>query len=443
MPRTLILLALIPLLAGTALAENVDLVTLPNREGVQLTIYNSEDITFVKEKRYVTVKRGANKLQFSWANTLIDPSSVEFRPLEHADEVDIADTVFPGQKPQFLIWNIDSAFEGQLLVEVSYFTSGLTWQMDYVGVTNPEEEQMDFRGHVRVFNNSGEEYEDAQIRLIVGNINLVEKIAQLARRKGIPMPKPGSPMMQRLQRDASKAAFDLAAAREGAARATGAKAIVKEGISEYFMFTVEGTETIKNGWSKRMQAIKSETAKFEIVYRMRAHQYGPRPVRFFIWRNDKEHELGESPMPDGKIRIFRENGKDGLSYLGEQTVRYVPVKAPIEVNVGTDDLVVYETRRDKTERFNFTFHMGRVVGWDTRTAWIDTIRNYRSKPIRFELRRRWPGHIEYESEVTTTSFDYRTIEAVFTVGPRDTFLYPATVLQHEGKNARQNRIELK
>lgn len=446
MPRIPLLAAILialPLLSGTAFGDNIDLVTLPNRESVQLTIYNSEDITFVKERRHVTVKRGANKLLFSWANTLIDPSSVEFRPLEHADEVEIADTTFPGQKPQFLVWNLESRFEGQLLVEVSYFTSGLTWQMDYVGVVDPQEERMDFRGHVRVFNNSGEEYEDAEVRLIVGKINLVEKIATLARRQGIPVPAPASPMAQRLRRDASKAAFDMAAAREGAARAGEAKAIVKEGISEYFMFTVAGTETIQNGWSKRMQALRAASSKFEIVYRMRAHQYGARPVRFFIWRNDEEHKLGESPMPDGRIRLFRENGKDGLSYLGDQIVRYVPVKAPIEVNVGTDDLVVYETRRNSTERFNFTFHRGRVVGWDTRTTWIDTVRNYRSKPIRFELRRRWPGHIEYESEMETTSFDYQTTQAVFTVAARGQVLYPATVLQHEGRNARQNRIELK
>ena len=40
---------------------------------------------------------------------------------------------------------------------------------------------MDFEGFVRVSNNSGEGYEDAQVRLVVGQINLVEKIAQLAR----------------------------------------------------------------------------------------------------------------------------------------------------------------------------------------------------------------------------------------------------------------------
>ena len=45
---------------------------------------------------------------------------------------------------------------------------------------------MSFEGFVRVTNNSGEDYEDAQVRLVVGTINLVEKIAQLAQ---MPMDK--------------------------------------------------------------------------------------------------------------------------------------------------------------------------------------------------------------------------------------------------------------
>ncbi|MEI8375724.1 MAG: hypothetical protein WCJ35_23120, partial [Planctomycetota bacterium] len=42
-------------LVAPALAA-VDLVTLPTREGTQLTIYNSEDITMVREHRLLTVK---------------------------------------------------------------------------------------------------------------------------------------------------------------------------------------------------------------------------------------------------------------------------------------------------------------------------------------------------------------------------------------------------
>jgi len=445
MARTALLIAV--LLAVTALgaqAENVDLVTLPDREGVELTIYNSADLTFVKERRHVTFKQGPNRLLFSWANTLIDPTSVEFRPLEHADEIEVADTVYPGQKPQFLYWNIESAYEGQVLVEVSYFTSGLTWTMDYVGTTDPDEEVMDLRGYVRVYNRSGEEYDGASIRLIVGTINLVEKIEELARRRGIPVPQPESPMAARLLRDGAKEAFGRAEAAQMGLLVTEAKGIVKEGLSEYFMFTIEGRETVKDGWSKRMEAVTARDTRFDIVYRMREHQYGPRPVRFFVWKNDEEHELGTSPLPDGRIRIFRENGKDGLGFLGEQELRYVPIKADIEVNLGPDDLVVYETRKDSTRRYGFAFDAhGRVVGWTEETNWVDEIRNYRTKPITFELQRRWPGHVEYASEIPTTLFDYQTIQVTLSVGARAREPYPATVTTHNGTNAGQNRIELR
>jgi len=446
MTRTLNLLLCLCLVTGAATAKNVDLVTIPNRDSVQLTIYNSEDLTLVKERRHVTLKRGTNQLQFSWKNTLIDPTSVEFRPLAHADEIELADTVFPGQKPQHLVWNIESRFEGQVAVEVSYFTSGLTWTMDYVALCNADETAMDFSGHVRVYNRSGEDYENAEIRLIVGRINLVEKIAELARRQGIAVPQPASARYKEMRKRAGKVAFGRAAAARDADRVEGEKKqIVKEGLSEYFMFSVAGTETVSNGWSKRMQAVEARDAAFSILYRMRAHQYGPRPVRFFLWRNSDKHGLGDAPLPDGRVRIFRKQDGDSMSFLGEQRIRYVPIKARIEINLGADDLVVYESRRQSTERFNFhhTGRQQRVAGWDEKTRWLDTIRNYRNKPIRFELRRVWRGDVDYSSEIKTRLFDYHTIETTVSVTPRGRVLYPAVLVTHQGKNKRQERVELR
>ena len=444
------------LIAGLAQAKNIDLVTLPGRDKVQLTIYNSEDITLVKESRALTFKKGVNQVQFSWANTLIDPTSLRFRPLEHAADIDVSDAVISGQKPQALIWNIDSKFEGQVAVEISYFTSGLSWSMDYTAVTDADEKEMAFRGYVRVFNNSGEEYENAEIRLIVGTINLTEKIAELARRYGMAQPPmSGTEDYSRLRGDVMKESMDRAGKMPapsmgppmGAATTPAKpKEIIKEGLSEYFMFMVEGSEKIRNGWSKRMQAVKADGVKFDIVYRMRTHQYGPQPVRFYIMRNDPEHKLGDSPLPDGLIRVFRDTGKDGLSYLGQQLVRYVPIKAEIEINLGTDDLVVYESLMVSTKRLNFHFFWSNnqeyVDGWDEQQQWIDTIRNYRTKPIVLEMRRVWPGDVEYTSEVVTTAFDYQTVETKLTVEARGKKQYPSDVMNHMGVNCKQSRVKL-
>ena len=99
-------------LAPAVLAGNVDLATVPPRDSVQLTIYNSEDLTLVREARSLTLKKGLNKIQYSWVGTLIDPTSVEIRPLEKADQLDVLDTTFPHDRPQHLIWNIESKIEG-------------------------------------------------------------------------------------------------------------------------------------------------------------------------------------------------------------------------------------------------------------------------------------------------------------------------------------------
>ena len=63
MIRTIVLL--LTALVGTTMAKNIDLVTLPTRDSVQLTIYNSEDVTLVKETRHVTFKRGRDRTTIS------------------------------------------------------------------------------------------------------------------------------------------------------------------------------------------------------------------------------------------------------------------------------------------------------------------------------------------------------------------------------------------
>ncbi|MFA4985799.1 MAG: hypothetical protein WC712_04365 [Candidatus Brocadiia bacterium] len=440
--------------AQAVMGENIDLVTLPGRGSVQLTIYNSEDITLVKETRFITLKTGANRLQFSWANTLIDPTSVEIRALEHKAEIEIIDTMFPGAKPQHLIWNIESKFEGQVKMEVTYFTSGLTWAMDYVGVADPDETKMKFRGYVRVSNASGEDYERANIRLVVGTINLVEKIADLARRRGIPMPDEQTAAWKEMRNQAAHEMMTKGSAKGryeeddvDEEAEYDKKEIIKEGLSEYFIFSIEGTETVSNGWSKRMEAVTADGVAFDIVYRMRDYQYGPRPVRFFIWRNDSEHSLGDCPMPDGLIRLFRDNGREGLSFLGQQRVEYVPVKAPIEINLGTDDLVVYEPVKSNTKRINFHYHVDfrteTVDGWDEQQSWADGIRNYRSKPITFELRRIWDGDVELGADAPTSLFDYRTAETKLTIPANSKKAIAFSYVGHYGSNGKQSRILMK
>jgi hypothetical protein len=428
-------------LASAAQARNVDLVTLPPREGVQLTIYNSEDLTLVKETRSITFKKGLNRLQFFWAGTLIDPTSVFFRPLEKEAEIEVLDTTFPQDRPQVLIWTVESKLEGQVKVEVSYFTSGISWAADYVMITDPEETNMSFDGYVMVTNNSGEDYEGAEVRLVVGVINLVEKIRELAR-GGVPAPESTVTETKQLElRRAYDKDEDMPAAAKPAERPP---AIVKEGLSEYFIFTVEGEQTVRTGWSQRMVSFKAAPVPFEVLYRYRPHQYGARPVRFFILANDAEHKLGESPLPDGVIRVFRRNERDGLGYYTTQSTKYIPIKEKIELNVGTDDQIVYERSVLDVARSDFIFdhRPPQVVGWNELQKWQEEVRNYRAKPIKLEIRHVIPGHVEFKLEDSPTLFDYHTVEYTVAVKPAEKRRWLSEGLFHLGRHQRQDRVEL-
>jgi len=96
----------------------------------------------VREHRLLTVKPGVNRIRFTWANTLIDPTSIDFRILGHQDQVELIDTTFPAGRNDTLQWNIRSQLAGKLPVEIRYFTSGITWTADYVGIANEDETEL-------------------------------------------------------------------------------------------------------------------------------------------------------------------------------------------------------------------------------------------------------------------------------------------------------------
>ena len=442
--------------------NNIDLSTLPGRDMVQLTIYNAEDLTLVRETRLVTFKQGVNPLQFSWANTLIDPTSVEIQFLTEPDKLSVLDTTFPHDKPQELTWNIQSEFDGQAKVEISYFTSGISWSADYVGIADPDEAMMRLEGYVTVINRSGEDYEEAQVRLVVGRINLVEQIADLARRGLIErddMHRLGrAPAMRRMVTEAESrdAVFEGA---ELAVSLLAAKQVVKEGLSEYFIFSIEGTETVPTGWSKRMRSFDAHDVPIRIQYRYRPMEYGDQLVRMYLLTNDGESNLGGAPLPDGTVRIFRETGHDSLAYLTTQTIRYIPIGDKIELNLGVDPEVVFELVALRTFRDNIWLKLrgadvlhradqpgvridprSTVEGWDEHVVYDQRVRNYTGKPIDVEIRRSFSGDVVFKSGLDAKSHDVRTVQWTSAVDASQTVNAVYEVVTKQGTNAEQQRV---
>ena len=75
--------AAVSALPSTAMAR-IKLITLPVRERVEIQLDNP-NATLVEEERIVPLVKGVNQVDFSWANTQIDPNTIVFRVIAGTD----------------------------------------------------------------------------------------------------------------------------------------------------------------------------------------------------------------------------------------------------------------------------------------------------------------------------------------------------------------------
>jgi hypothetical protein len=425
------------LLLPAICSARINVVTLPGRNSVQLTIYNSADLTMVKETRVLTFRKGLNKLEFSWANTLIDPTSVEFRALSHADQVDVLDVSFPPRATNTLEWRINSEVAGEVKVEIRYFTSGISWSADYVAEASKDEKVMDLAGNVRVNNKSGEDYENAQVRLVVGVIRLVEEIAQLA--------KAGQPGGQRPVTAAQPASAPLVARANSAllfrdavtAAELRQKEVVKEELGEYFLYTVEGRDTIPNGWSKRLPSFQTPDVPITSYYKFEKERWGDNVMRYYRFTNSVPSKLGKEPLPDGAVKAFRTVSADQLlGFVGSTGVKYIPINETVEMELGNDREVLVKPKLMNWTKTEMAFdNYGNVKGWTTKETWEIEVQNSKDIDVVLDVRRNFNGDWSLTTNATYEKVDANKVKFLLPLKPRakQTFTYEVTT--HYGTNA--------
>jgi len=306
-----------------------------------------------------------------------------------------------------------------------------------MGTLSQDEKMMQLAGYVRVGNNSGEDYEKAQTRLIVGKVHILDQIAELAKRQ-YPYNRPvefdayggfrvveAEPGGERL----SEKSFYSFADKELDELRT--KEIRKEGLSEYFLYTIEGTETIPDKWGKRLLSFDAADIEVESLYKYDEQRWGNQTIRFVKFANDEDHNLGETPIPNGTVKIYSQADEQGnLSYVGGTSIKYIPVDEEVELNLGPARLVSVKPKLMDFKTDNYMFDKkGNVVGWDEIRTWKIEITNTRELPIEIEVTRGF-GTAYWIIQSDTPYEKYDATHARFKVNlePRskDTFEYTVT-----------------
>jgi hypothetical protein len=161
------------------------------------------------------------------------------------------------------------------------------------------------------------------------------------------------------------------------------------------------------------------------------------------------------------VRVFRSNGRDGLSFLVAQPIKYVPIGERIELNLGRDPEVIFELVKHRTWRDAVWVQVqganiyrrvdqpgvqielnSSVAGWDDHVLFAQRVRNYTARPIELEIRRSFPGDVLFRSPLAARNHDYQTVEYTAAVQPGEKVDLPYEVVQRQGHNATQNKVAI-
>ncbi|MEM7625953.1 MAG: hypothetical protein AAF333_10010 [Planctomycetota bacterium] len=294
------------LLALTLLAPNiaharVKLTTLPVRERVEIQLDHSS-ATLVEEERIVPLVAGTNQIDFSWANTQIDPSTIVFRVLGSAPEGgglidDMAEvsvlsvTYPPGENA--LVWQVSSNVSTSVTVRISYLLGGLTKSFNYRAVVENDESVLTLSQYIRVQNFAGEGYDDTQIYAGFGD--------EFLRPIGV----------------------------------NETKQMLVQRVVEVPVVKTYAADLHRYGWLDPSQ----NKLRVPMHYRL---------------ENSADAGLGEAALPAGKVRIFQKDAATAdatTAFLGEDFARHTPIDNHADLYLGVaQDIVVKRTvekRQDK------------------------------------------------------------------------------------------------
>lgn len=275
-----------------------------------------------------------------------------------------------------LTMEVESQKEGIREVELSYLTGGLSWQADYVAELNGNDDHLNLSGWVTLTNESGARYPQAQLQLVAGDVNRVEKEMQ---------PRGMRPMA-------------LAAAPPQA------PAMAEESMFEYHLYTLGRPTDIGVNQKKQvalLQAAGVECRKEfllqgqDFYYLAQAGEIGRKlKVGVFVELNNvKESGLG-LPLPAGVVRVYKKDSSGQLQFVGEDRVDHTPEKERIRLHLGE----AFDLTADKRQ-----VHFKKIAGSGPGSAVYEseyelTLKNAKKEKVEVKVREPLPGDWEMVAE---------------------------------------------
>jgi hypothetical protein len=255
----------------------------------------------------------------------------------------IRDIQFPAL-PEGLItrptlrWLVLAGATGAQEVELTYLAGGISWTADYnVLLGSGDANTLDINGWVTLNNHSGTAYNDAQLKLVAGDVNRVTD--------------------NRVMRS------DMMVEEVMFATPASAPQVEQRDLFEYKLYEVGRTVTIGNNETKQVEFVSGSNIPATTYFVYNASEpvyayyspivdrgYGVRTVTtvqtYLEFDTSEENGVG-ADLPAGRIRVYQQDVDGAALLIGENRIDHTPKGETIDIFLGNAfDLVGERTQTD-------------------------------------------------------------------------------------------------
>ena len=307
-------------------------------------------------------------LSFDGRTLVIEPPGKGPRNVERAEVKAISFEKLPEgllTRPT-LLWKLENRAAAKQQFEVAYMTYGLNWRADYVlklrlaegkvAREGPRElpvifDTADIVGYATVMNHSGVTYEDAQLKLMAGDVNLIKP--NWVRRRGW--------------------------GQEPSESSSHSGAVVpqfqEKSFFEYHLYTLGRPTTIRSNETKQIELLSGSGLKLKRGYVYDPHRGHKTAVRVVSeFKNSKENNLGK-PLPKGLVRLYAPDPEGVQTYVSQTTIDHTPKDEKIRLPWGHAFDIVGAFKQTEY----------RKSGNDRHVTWQYQLRNHKDYDVKITI----------------------------------------------------------
>jgi hypothetical protein len=247
-----------------------------------------------------------------------------------------------------LVWQLDARADGKELVKVAYRARAMNWRVDYRARVNQAGDKMDLGGWVTVTNNTGTTFKDAQVKLLAGDVNLIQEVAP----DGHLLPKSTADAPDEPRRPAFS----------------------EKSFADYHLYELGRPATLRSAETKQIELLDVADIPVERKYEFRSGEGKVAVVLRFKNAEQVAKGLGV-PLPKGPVRVFQRDGDGELEFAGMDAIDHTPKDETINVRLGYA-LEIAGERRQLAQRHGGNW---REEDWEIK------LRNHKPEAVTVDL----------------------------------------------------------